>query len=53
MIVVEHVLSVLPAMVSRLVVLHNAKRLADGTPSEIVHDPEVSRLISAQQKALR
>ena len=32
-VVVEHVLSVLAAMVERLVVLHNATVIADGTPS--------------------
>jgi ABC-type branched-subunit amino acid transport system ATPase component len=40
-IVVEHVLSVLAKMVKRLVVLHNATVIADGTPSEIAHDPVV------------
>jgi branched-chain amino acid transport system ATP-binding protein len=40
-IVVEHVLSVLAAMVKRLVVLHNATIIADGAPAEIAHDPVV------------
>jgi branched-chain amino acid transport system ATP-binding protein len=40
-IVVEHVLSVLAAMVKRLVVLNNATVIADGTPSEVAHDPVV------------
>ena len=40
-IVVEHVLSVLAAMVKRLVVLHNATIIADGAPGEIAHDPVV------------
>ncbi|MGH6982423.1 MAG: ABC transporter ATP-binding protein [Stellaceae bacterium] len=40
-IVVEHVLSVLAKMVKRLVVLHNATVIADGTPSEVAHDPVV------------
>ena len=40
-VVVEHVLSVLAAMVERLVVLHNATVIADGTPSEIARDPHV------------
>ncbi|HEY2617880.1 MAG TPA: ATP-binding cassette domain-containing protein [Acetobacteraceae bacterium] len=40
-VVVEHVLSVLAAMVERLVVLHNATVIADGTPSQIAHDPHV------------
>jgi branched-chain amino acid transport system ATP-binding protein len=40
-IIVEHVLSVLAAMVKRLVVLHNATIIADGTPGEIAHDPVV------------
>lgn len=40
-VVVEHVLSVLAAMVQRLVVLHNGTVIADGTPSEISHDPLV------------
>ncbi|MFL6796911.1 MAG: ABC transporter ATP-binding protein [Xanthobacteraceae bacterium] len=40
-VVVEHVLTVLAAMVSRLIVLHNAVVIADGTPAEIVDDPQV------------
>ncbi len=40
-IVVEHVLSVLAAMVKRLVVLNNATVIADGTPGEVAHDPVV------------
>ena len=40
-IIVEHVLSVLAAMVSRLVVLNNGRMIADGTPREIAHNPVV------------
>ena len=40
-IVVEHVLSVLAAMVKRLVVLHNATVIADGAPGVVAHDPVV------------
>ena len=40
-VVVEHVLSVLAAMVERLVVLHNATVIADGTPAKVAHDPLV------------
>jgi branched-chain amino acid transport system ATP-binding protein len=40
-IVVEHVLSVLAAMVTRLVVLNNGRMIADGTPREVAHDPVV------------
>ena len=40
-IVVEHVLSVLAAMVQRLVVLNNGRLIADGTPREVAHDPVV------------
>jgi len=40
-IVVEHVLSVLAAMVKRLIVLNNARVIADGSPREVAHDPVV------------
>lgn len=40
-IIVEHVLSVLAAMVQRLVVLHNATVVAEGSPSEVANNPVV------------
>jgi len=51
-IVVEHVLSVLAAMVNRLVVLHNATVVADGTPSEVAHNPVViAAYLGTKQRA--
>src|SRR5262249_48085415 len=53
-IVVEHVLSVLAAMVTRLVVPHNAPVVADGTPIEIAHDQVViEAYLGTKEKALR
>jgi branched-chain amino acid transport system ATP-binding protein len=52
-VIVEHVLSVLAAMVQRLVVLHNATVIADGTPSEVAHDRQVVQAyLGTRQSAL-
>jgi branched-chain amino acid transport system ATP-binding protein len=52
-VVVEHVLSVLAAMVKRLVVLHNATVIADGTPAEVAHNKlVVQAYLGTRQSAL-
>jgi branched-chain amino acid transport system ATP-binding protein len=50
-IVVEHVLSVLSAMVQRLVVLHNATVIAEGPPREIAQNAQVIEAYLGKQHA--
>ncbi len=38
---VEHVLEAVMSLCSRVVVLHHGRKIADGTPSEVVADPAV------------
>ena len=53
-IVVEHVLSVLAAMVQRLVVLHNTTVVAEGTPKEVANNPMViAAYLGSQHGALK
>ena len=50
-VIVEHVLSVLAAMVQRLVVLHNATVVAEGTPREVANNPIVIKAYLGSQHA--
>ncbi|WP_420849295.1 ABC transporter ATP-binding protein [Ramlibacter henchirensis] len=38
---IEHAVRVLLRHVERVIVLHQGRKIADGTPHEVVHDPEV------------
>jgi branched-chain amino acid transport system ATP-binding protein len=40
--IVEHVMQALTALSDRITVLHHGRRIADGTPAEIVADPAVA-----------
>ena len=53
-IVVEHVLSVLSAMVQRLIVLHNTTVIAEGTPKEVANNRQViEAYLGSQHGALK
>lgn len=41
MLIVEHVMRVIMTLAERIVVIHHGKRLAEGTPKEIVNNQEV------------
>jgi len=48
-ILVEHVMKAILGMSDRVLVLHNGKKIADGTPEEIVHDDHVIKVYLGEQ----
>jgi branched-chain amino acid transport system ATP-binding protein len=51
MLIIEHLLSVLFGLSDRILVLNFGKRLAEGTPDTVIHDPQVVEAYLGQEHA--
>jgi branched-chain amino acid transport system ATP-binding protein len=47
-ILIEHIMRAVMSFSQRLVVLVSGKKIADGNPQDVIHDPEVERAYLGQ-----
>ena len=52
-IIIEHLLKVIMSVVDRIVVLHHGAMLSDGTPRDVINDPEVIKAYIGSKFAQR